>query len=184
MTTTDGNSLLGSIGVKGFPTLMYDYRVNSLGWNSEEWDLESCEKALDFPANCGLAVETSLEGNTLTVDVTVWAGSPDEYYLNVALLEDGIVEDQLTPEGTYVKDYVHDNVVRKLGYTKYGGASVGELERHGQQTVRYTFDMSGFDTSKCKIAAHAFIGTGQGNTRVGTNAALCPVGGSVDFKFK
>ncbi len=184
MTCTDGQYITSNAGVKGFPSLIFDYRAFVLPWVSEEWDLKCASEALEFPAKAGLAVESKIEGNSAKVTVTLWSGSTEEHFVNVILLEDGIIADQIKPDGTYITGYVHDNVLRKASTTKDGGESWGEIEENDQVTKEFTFDLTGFDSSKCKLAVYSTIKKpNSGNNKIGSNAVACPINGSADFKF-
>ena len=125
----------------------------------------------------GIALSTTLSGNTLSVKAEVASASTEEYLLGAALLEDGIVKAQ-TGAG---EGYVHNSVLRAMLHA--GGEtalaeSLGTIPEGESKTKDYTIDIQGVPLSSSVLV---WVMDTQGNCR---SAALCKAGESAPFAYE
>ena len=113
------------------------------------------------------------------MEAELYAAKSGTYRIAVYILEDGIVARQ-NNNGSYNDNYVHNHVVRALISNIYEGDRVGDIEAGKRATKGYDFTLeSGWKADKCTICALVIDGNGYV-----TNAAVCPVNGSVNYDYK
>jgi hypothetical protein len=77
------------------------------------------ETGANYPAKSGIACKSTLDGTSLTVDLSLYFKEADDYMVTVLLLEDGIVGYQNGGDN----NYRHDDVAR-LAVTSISGDAV------------------------------------------------------------
>ena len=102
--------------VTGFPTGIVDGRMKIPNYTDPAMTAEVIADAIheteaNYPAVTAMEMESSLDGNKVSVNVDVYVKEDDSYKLTVLLLENGIVGDQRDGNDT-VHDFVHDKVTR------------------------------------------------------------------------
>ncbi len=120
--TEDGNLLLAFLGEPlGYPTAVVDRSLfageDDLQLGQSQWS-GFVEQSLNQPLLARLYVAPAFDPATreLDVDVSIFIESAieaEEVHLTVALVEDGVVDKQLTPAGEQ-DDYVHKHVLRDI----------------------------------------------------------------------
>lgn len=138
------------------------------------------------PASCGIAIATSVSGNTVTATVQLMSNETKSYGLMAALIESGVTGyPQIMPPGSALHEdpnYVHDYVVRRVDGNNIEGVQVGEVAGGSTIEKRFTFDLGGYNAANCSIAV--FATTGNRETLAMANAAECKVGQSIDFRYE
>lgn len=136
------------------------------------------------PANCAIAIDSSVAGGTATVTAKLQTVTASGYGIVVALVESGVTGySQLQPDGeTWVADYVHDHVLRAVDGASIEGTATGAIAAGEEATHNVTFDLTGYDPANCHIVVFATTGTGDALRLV--NAAECPLGESVDYRYE
>lgn len=107
------NTYISRFRVSGFPTGVVDARASVRNYSDISVTAETVRKVAEeswenYPAKTGIAVSSTLSGNDLSMDVSIYVKEADSYRLTILLLEDGIVGYQ-NGEGN---SYVHDHVAR------------------------------------------------------------------------
>lgn len=112
------NALASQYKVSGYPTGIVDGRLEI----GNETDIEVGAAAVAaavsdtearYPVVTSVGLSSSLSGRTATISAEVYCMVADAYKLTVLLLENSIVASQASNEtGTYINDYVHDNIAR------------------------------------------------------------------------
>lgn len=136
-------------------------------------------------ADVGISAAAVLTGNSLGVNVQVKAAKDNQYRVAVWVLEDGIRGKQ---EGAY-EDWMstHGNAIRAMAGTSLNlriyGEKVGALS--AGQTAEKSFVIE-FDESwvkeNCKVLVVVNAAQKDGRYDL-ANCALCPIGGSVNYKY-
>jgi hypothetical protein len=119
-TTTLGNRYR----ISGYPTGIVDGRVSIPNYSSTATTAEVTVNAIketiaNYPTTAGIACSSSIDGNTLSVDVSLYLKKADSYRLTILLLEDDITGYQ---NGAGM-GYDHDDVAR-LAVTSISGEAI------------------------------------------------------------
>ena len=119
-TTTLGNRYR----ISGYPTGIVDGRVSIPNYSSTSTTAEVTVNAIketieNYPTTAGIACSSSIDGNTLSVDVSLYLKKADSYRLTILLLEDDITGYQ---NGAGM-GYDHDDVAR-LAVTSISGETI------------------------------------------------------------
>lgn len=139
------------------------------------------ESRNDYPATCGLRIESSYNESTNKIDITVGitSNAGGEYRLAAFILEDGITAEQIQ-DGYQIPDFKHFNVVRKLLASNLMGDSVGNLKVDTEVTKEFSTEVDPeWVVDNLRVAVYATDVNGYIN-----NAAQCNViNGSCDYKY-
>jgi thiol-disulfide isomerase/thioredoxin len=167
----------------GIPVVFFDFRDNTANSKVAESELEGyiTNSIEGYPANSGIQATSTVEGTTATIDVEVTATQEREYFLTVALIEDGIVGGQTNATSVWLKDYTHNNVLRSFGETSVYGKSLGTIAADGTATMQLTYDLTGYEAANCRFAI--FVNYKDGDSYFVDNAAYCPVAGSIRYSY-
>ena len=120
-----GTATLGSrYRVSSYPTGIVDGRASIPNYSSTATTAEVTVNAIretidNYPATAGIACNSFIDGNTLSVDVSLYLKDPASYRLTALLLEDNIKGYQ----NGAGKDYDHDDVAR-LAITSISGETI------------------------------------------------------------
>ena len=103
-------------GVTGYPSSYMDYRQKIANYDAEYYcyllERYLQEQERQYPAVSTAALKSSLSGNKLDVDVSLFIKEADKYKVTVYLTESGIIKSQADHvEGNH-RNYIHDDVVR------------------------------------------------------------------------
>ena len=127
----DIDTLMDQYAIDGFPTGIVDGRVLIENYASEYASNMIVEAAREtetkYPTATSLGLSSSLDGNTVTVNVDVYAHVADRYKLTVLLLENEIVGYQADYTNGAHNDFVHNKVVREEFTPISGTACVVDL---------------------------------------------------------
>jgi len=161
-------NMRAQFGVTGFPT----GKINrTLSWNETTFQVLAY---LGINQNLGLGLETSISGNSISVDVKVgYINTVNNAKIIIYLLEDGLVypqtnymnNDPSSPwyqDGNPITNFIHNNVLRKaftdiFGDTMPNAVSGDEYSK----TFNLTVPSSVQDNSKLKIVAFVVDNTGK-----------------------
>ena len=137
-TTTLGNRYR----ISGYPTGIVDGRVSIPNYSSTATTAEVTVNAIketiaNYPTTAGIACSSSIDGNTLSVDVSLYLKKADSYRLTILLLEDDITGYQ---NGAGM-GYDHDDVAR-LAVTSISGEAI-KTDSPSVWTNTYTATLNG-----------------------------------------
>ena len=136
---------------------------------SSELLLSHIDRLLDSRgASAGIRIESTLEGDDLSVTVEAKAVREYEYTLSIILLEDSIVAKQKTKEAE-IPNYVHNNVLRQ-----WEDGDPVTLKEEETATLSLTATVSG----KYRIVAVVSRGG------LVDNVVTCAAGASADYQFE
>jgi hypothetical protein len=123
-------TLLRRFKVSGFPSGIVDARALIQNYSSTATTAAVAmdvaeETGANYPAKSGIACKSTLDGTSLTVDLSLYFKEADDYMVTVLLLEDDIVGYQNGGDS----NYRHDDVAR-LAVTSISGDAV-KVENDG-----------------------------------------------------
>lgn len=143
------------------------------------------------PLTPGIAVTSSLSGRELTVEVRIASKENSEYFLGMALVEDGIVGYQNSGGDDYVHNHVGQGMITDPAKM---AESIGSIASGQERGFTYTYEIPtvshahSIDVSKCSIAVWVCKASADaGRARLGflcSNAVSCPAGSSVDYQYE
>lgn len=173
---------------QAIPQMFFDFRDNIVGLAGvtvstiTSYLRKSIE---DFPATSGIEASSTVDGTTATINVEVAANGGKEYFLTVALIEDGIVGEQTDGNSIKIENYSHNNTLRSFGETSLYGISLGTIAEGGIATKQLTYDLTGYEAANCRFAIWVtYAEEVDGKTRYYIdNAAYCPADGSVRIAY-
>jgi thiol-disulfide isomerase/thioredoxin len=186
MTTPIANTLLSRYVISGMPAVILDMNgpaITRTTLAALKDPMSAIVDARPDGAACGLALETSIEGNEAVVTVKLLAAETREFSLAVALLESGITGyPQLMPNGSYDNNYTHNHVLREFYQGNIDGVSVGTVEARAQESKDFRFNLGGYNPANCSIVVFA---NSMVNGKMTTmNATECHLGESVNFEYE
>lgn len=173
------NEIHNAFGLGSFPAFVTDLREGGLLTESQDKILGSLNASVDdYPAQCDVKVASSLSGDQLTVDVTLFAELADDYRVSVWLVENNVVGSQNDGANTY-NEWNHKHVVRALLSAHWKGDTLGSLavEAEGSKSYTYTIPAE-WKSEDMTIVALAITPDGYVN-----NVAECKLGESVEYKY-
>ena len=122
--------------ITGFPTGILDSRVEYYSTESIKQQVDLTEA--NYPTQTGVSYESKLSGNSLTIDLKIYAKAADKYKVTILLLEDNIVGYQ-SGKGD---NYVHNDVVR-MALTDLLGDDCSTTKKNQIVKKRYTATIPG-----------------------------------------
>lgn len=185
MAVPYSGELISRFRVNGLPAALLDFGDPITQDQTSADDMETKIRTMveGNPAECGIAIETSVEGTTVTATVKLLSDVAREYGLAVALLEDGITGyPQTLPDHSKDNNYVHNHTLRTLHNDDIEGAPItavagAAIEKEFEFTLA-----DGWNVDNCHIAV--FATTGSGSSLGLENASQCRVGESVGFEYE
>lgn len=130
------------------------------------------------PAKTGIAVDSSVNGDKLNVEVSVGAKEAGAYQVGVFLIEDHVS----CVQAGYGSNYDHKNVLRKSAATSIFGEALGTMDVGETVSKTYSFDiLSNYAAENLSIIAYTLY-QDNGNWVV-TNCVKAPASGLTDFKY-
>jgi thiol-disulfide isomerase/thioredoxin len=150
------SSLMGQFNVSGYPTAMID---RNYSWPYPEV-YGGLSKAMNNNAALGIALVSEINGINIDVDVKIKFGKDftQAFKVVVCLVENGLIHDQTNyyddGRGDPIKDYEHNNVLRKYGTDLYGDVIPSDqVVKDNEYVKSITFDASNYNPSNCEIIA-------------------------------
>lgn len=184
LTSNQVGLYLAYFSHKLYPTLYFDFDRTETGSGIEPTSMSTQEIVAtikEYQAatpKAGIALTSTMEGRTAKVTVRVTPSESGEYFLGLAVAEDGIEGTQSGVDGTYI----NNDTFRALATSSATGDALGSLQANTEITKEYTFDLSKY-TDDCRIVAYVNVLEGE-NTYLTTNAASCPINGTTDYRFE
>ena len=127
--------------IEGYPTGIVDGRVmidNYPAESASEMIADAVrETEANYPTATGLGIDSSVDGNTISVTVDVYTHLADEYKLTVLLLENSIIGYQADYTNGNHTDFVHNKVARKA-LTSVSGDAFTVTDPVGIQSFSFT----------------------------------------------
>ena len=110
-------ALESQYGISGYPSGIVDGRTDIPNFTEQSAIVSLVTSTISetestYPTVSGISFNSSISGQTLTADVTLYLKKADNYKVTVVVLEDGIVGYQANYYGDTYYDYVHDGVAR------------------------------------------------------------------------
>lgn len=160
---------------QGFPTAF----VNRKTVTDQFKVIQSVPNALSKPANAGLQIETTLNGNTLSAKVTTGFSadySTSTIKLAIMLVEDGLLSTQhnyyyhshyvppTSPlyQNSTLYNWENDGVLRAYATDVRGDdvPSASTTINNVSYNKTVSFDLSGYNASNCRVIAMVILATG------------------------
>lgn len=163
------DNLVKRFGVKAYPSAVVDLDPESLiSTTSSELLLSHIDRLLESRGvSAGIRIESTLDGENLSVTVEAKAVQNGEYTLSIILLEDGIVAKQTGADDG--ENHVHNNILRQ-----WKDGEPVTLTENGTTTLSLTATVSG----KYRIVAVVSRGG------LVDNVVSCTAGASADYQFE
>lgn len=117
---------MNRFNVAGFPTGIVDARANIQNYNNTSITASIAmavaeETHENYPSQTGIAVNSTLDGTSLTVDLSLYVKEADTYRVTVLLLEDKIIGYQ---NGVAMSSRYEHNDIARLALTSASGEPV------------------------------------------------------------
>lgn len=147
------------------------------------------EELNNYPATCGVAIETQYDAATRKLEITakITSATASVYRYDVTLVEDGIIAEQLGLSGSAGTNYEHNNVVRAVLSNNVSGTRVNEgnpLEPGVEVTMSRTTTLNeAWNAEKMRVIVTALASADGGTTYVVNNCNECVVGGSAAYLY-
>lgn len=163
------DNLVKRFGVKAYPSAVVDLDPESLiSTTSSELLLSHVDRLLESRGvSAGIRIESTLDGENLSVTVEAKAVQDGEYALSIILLEDGIIAKQTGADDG--ENHVHNNVLRQ-----WEDGDPITLKEEETATLSLTATVSG----KYRIVAVVSRGG------LVDNVVSCTAGASADYQFE
>ena len=169
-----------------YPELTFNLTKENTGTSLSVETIKECIDELhQETAGVGVSAAAALTGNSLGVNVQVKAAKDNQYRIAVWVLEDGIRGKQ---EGAY-EDWMstHENAVRAMAGSSLNlriyGEKVGELSAGQTAEKSFVIELDeSWKKESCKVLVVVNAAQKDGRYDL-ANCALCPIGGSVNYKY-
>lgn len=169
---------------QGLPFFVLDLRNEGKSLTNQK---AAIDKAIDdvlanYPATCGVAIDTKLEGNELTIKTKITSNVAARYKYHIFLVEDGIEYAQMGADG----NYIHNNVVRMMVAPDINGSNINnkqpftpgvEVAAQNKVTIK-----SGWNTKNMRVIVAALTSNDGEKTFTVNNVNECKLGGSVEYE--
>lgn len=190
-----GSALANQTGITGYPTLNFDFNVNSQQYNSVDYNVNILTAQLNrTKAKVGISAASVYDAATRTVSLTaaVKAAEEGEYRIGAWVIEDGIKGTQMNAgaPGDW-KDFIHNNCVRycdsKQSTYDYSGHDLGKITKG--TTVEYNFQIPlaekiNSDNSRLIVFVTSPEVVGTRKMQLVNNVIKVPLNGSVAFEYQ
>ena len=138
------SSFESRFNIQGYPTGVIDARATIHNLNSTEATAALAQSVVEetlryYPARTGIEFSSSMDGNEIAVDLTVYAQQAGTYRATVLLLEDNIIGYQ----NGGGNDYRHDHVAR-LALTSISGERFTISGTEGVWSKKFTGELLPF----------------------------------------
>ena len=151
-------TLLSQYDIDGFPTGIIDGRF-LLGNYDSSYGAKLIESAVKetenvYSTQTGIAFNSSVSGQNLTVDLTLYLKKADAYKVTVIVTEDNIVGYQADYNNGEHSDYVHNHIAR-IALTNLSGESFRTTEDASVKNFKYTTAIpSGYNKNNLRILVY------------------------------
>ena len=167
-----------------------NYRTNILGKGTKEMISiksqieEELQKELsNYPASCGVAVESVYNASDRTVKITgkLTSNVTNTYRCLIYLVEDGIKYFQTNG----ANDYTHNNVVRAVVSTSLNGDRFnGEVNAGVESTMQRSYQLEpGWNVDNMRVIVSMLTTLDGGKTYTCNNVNECKLGESADYLY-
>lgn len=169
----------------GLPAFAFNVRKNTEHIISEYNKIENELKRQlrDYPATCGVALESSVSGSNADITVKITSEVASKVKYHIFLVEDGLDYDQLGSYG----GYVHDNVLRVCKSDSVWGTNLNSgkaLEPGIEYTVQASISLEAdWKVANMRVVALAMTSSDGGMTYGCNNLNDCSLGASADYKL-
>ena len=187
MSTAATNSYRTNIlgNFSGLPRLFYNLRKGTKEMISIKSQIEEeLQKELsNYPASCGVAIESVYNASDRTVKITAKLTSnvTNTYRCLIYLVEDGIKYFQTNG----ANDYTHNNVVRAVVSTSLNGDRFnGEVNAGVESTMQRSYQLEpGWNVDNMRVIVSMLTTLDGGKTYTCNNVNECKLGESADYLY-
>jgi hypothetical protein len=184
-TFSNHASLANSFSVTGYPSAWVD---RDFKWSENNIQLD--QQFTNRRAPLGLGFQTSVSGNTITVNTKVKFDVTTAVNLKlvVYLLEDGKVYPQVNYNyfglPNPISGYVHNGILRKTASDLFGDNIPAASQIKGTTYEKsYTIDATGYNVSNCRIVAFVVQGPNNQNRKEKTVLNIQTVNAGMNKDF-
>ncbi|MBQ6747092.1 MAG: Omp28-related outer membrane protein [Bacteroidaceae bacterium] len=171
MEAPESASLVAQFSVNSFPLLVFDMDATTkLQDHSTKLITDYIDKTVPLDAG-GIAIDATSK-ESLTIKVT--SAAKGDYKLLVALLEDGIIENQVG----YGPGYVNNAVLCKM-LSENEGTSLGKLNKGEETEAHFTLT----ETENKRIVVSLLKQDINGNW-LSNNVAQCNTNAKIDYLYE
>lgn len=172
------------LGEDGLPRFFLNMRTGDIGAYQSNIERGIENHLLLYPPTCGVAIETELNGRSLTLRSKITSSTYTVYRYEVMLVEDGIVYDQLGVSGSYT----HNNVVRQVLSGSITGSrfNYGEPLNPGEEYVEErTIELDdSWVVDNMRVVVVALTTPDGGESYVANNCNECKLGEDADYEYE
>ena len=176
-------NILGNFS--GLPRFFYNLRKGTKEMISIKSQIEEeLQKELsNYPASCGVAVESVYNASDRTVKITgkLTSNVTNTYRCLIYLVEDGIKYFQTNG----ANDYTHNNVVRAVVSTSLNGDRFnGEVNAGVESTMQRSYQLEpGWNVDNMRVIVSMLTTLDGGKTYTCNNVNECKLGESADYLY-
>ena len=173
-------ALARAFGVDGLPTSVFDYRETA-SYSVALLKAKVKRSLTEFPAVCGIALQSKTEDGKIKVDATVRFQQTGDYKIGCVLSEDGVH----APGTIGSKDGYYHHVARAFA-TNATGLDIGNRAAGEEYTKTFEFEADdAWALDNCHVVVFILNKqTGDNEVYYVNQAATCPVNGSSDFAYE
>lgn len=182
-TNSYRTNVLGNFS--GLPRFFYNLRKGTLEMISVKSQIEGeLENELrNYPASCGVAIESVYDSSSRTVSLTAKLTSnvTNTYRCLIYLVEDGIRYFQMNGDD----NYVHNNVVRAVVSSSLNGERFSSEVQAGQEiTMKRSCQLAeGWNSDNMRIIVSMLTTLDGGKTYTCNNVNECKLGESAGYLY-
>lgn len=174
----------------GYPTVIFNMNETEMERSAATLTQIIKQQIRDYPATCGIKVAATYEDNKIKIDATLASDKGGEYELVYAIVQDNLQFSSPTNatypdrEGGY---YDHVCTFISPNYERFQASRAFKVEAGAEHTAA-TYEVEvGKQLSEESIAnTHVVVFATRADQKTGSvidNAAICPLNGSVDYKY-
>ena len=151
-------SLRSKYSVNAFPTGLVDGRIKLSNQDietvAEKIIAASKETEENYGTATGIAVNSTVTGREVTIDVDAFIKYKGNYKITVLLMEDGIIAPQTDYEGATTSSYEHSNIAR-ISLSSITGDDFSASEDYSVQSFAYSANVPDeYDISNMKVLVY------------------------------
>lgn len=173
----EGERLVNDFNIASIPQAVFDYRVTASHQGSKLSQALQ-EELKDYPAVCGIAAESSVEGDRIYAEAKIRFAETGRYRVCCAVIEDG-----LQYENGYSEDGYYNHVLRSFATSRTGEA-LGVCEAGTEYPCAYTFTVAKtWNLQNCSVLF--YVMKEEGAALYTNNVVVCPaLKGSCEFRYE